>query len=1122
VVWNITGVGCPGFSPNDLTTADIHQFLSTYDLVLLTETWLMPEDSFEIEGYDTLSFARPSRRGRSRHGGLLVAWRQKSNMNVDILARKDDYYVLLDVSCNGAAWLVGLVYNPPASSPYRRGNLFEELGNDIAFHGLGKKILLLGDFNARTKNMQSLPYQTSHPRVSMDETMNNDGRDFLDMLSQLDMCILNGAVGADADIGRATFEIASGRSVVDYGAATRSALPGCGFAVLPMRVKSHHCPIDTALTFPKVQCRVLPSRGPILKMAKRLVVKPEGLRSISQAVRLAPAVMADLSHFSDALRDPAVPIEELADRFTVLVYSIAGPLGRICTSGATKRFPTNEWYDEECKVAKRAVHEASKRGDMTAFLALKQEYHRVTQLKKRQANARTYDEIQELYEHDKSGMWRAVKRFSKKTESCPIELDDFLEDMEKQHSPAAATDDSNNMDEFVRRNIDVPKCDDALLAVLDKPIEQEEVVVACKQLKQGKSVGSDGIPMNVLNCLISCTTILTALFNVVLSRGEYPAQWIEGMIAPILKPGKSASVPSNYRKITVIPHIGKLFEKVMENRLAIFESVAGSIDILNNGFSKGYRPADNLVILDCIIRRYRGMRRPVYVALIDFTQAFDLVNRNGLFYKLILMGFGSNALKTMHSMYQKSSSGFRLNGKVTDCIRTLLGVNQGSILSPRLFKKFFQDLKDYLTAPGVFLNNIMVRYLLWADDLVLLAADAMSLQSQLKNLEAYCQRSKMKINPTKTRIMLFDNIRGRKAVEDAPTFTLEGEVIHLSQGDVAYLGVTLNPQSADHMRAHVAEACKKAQKSLYRIYSLCKGVGTLPPQVAMKLFDSLVASVLRYGCEVWYSPVKACVDPVEKVHLKYMRYVLGVRQSTPIVALYGELGRAPLDISFRRQVVKYARYLFCRDDLLPQSPLWAARQYMTECWDIGVPCWLTKVSSLSDSATVDGILSGTLCVDGWVNGVRNRWRDDWLNQVTGTSKLRTYMLFKRSPVQELYLSHVRNVKHRKALTRLRVSSHNLAVERGRWTRPSTPSELRLCRHPGCDCVEDEMHVLVSCVRYAAAREALYASLREYGRHMVPFTAECFMLYVMMDENADVCKALARFISCVFTAHADVV
>ena len=106
-----------------------------------------------------------------------------------------------------------------------------------------------------------------------------------------------------------------------------------------------------------------------------------------------------------------------------------------------------------------------------------------------------------------------------------------------------------------------------LLQFLSSPITIDEIQKAIRKLKCKKAAGIDDIPAEFYkqgsNELLPA---LVLLFNVIITNGEYPSSWATGIIHPVHK--KAAhNVPDNYRKVTVTPCIGRLFEYVLNNSL---------------------------------------------------------------------------------------------------------------------------------------------------------------------------------------------------------------------------------------------------------------------------------------------------------------------------------------------------------------------------------------------------------------------------------------------------------------------------------------------------------------------------------------------------------------------------
>ena len=103
---------------------------------------------------------------------------------------------------------------------------------------------------------------------------------------------------------------------------------------------------------------------------------------------------------------------------------------------------------------------------------------------------------------------------------------------------------------------------------------------------------------------------------------------------------------------------------------------------------------------------------------------------------------------------------------------------------------------------------------------------------------------------------------------------------------------------------------------------------------------------------------------------------------------------------------------------------------------------------------------------------------------TQKNKLRTYRKFKRNYKREEYLSAVKNIKHRISMTKFRISDHCLEIEKGRYTRPYTKPEDRVCIKLCNNAVEDEAHFLFICPRYSNEREELFLTINNKTNHQL--------------------------------------
>ncbi len=133
------------------------------------------------------------------------------------------------------------------------------------------------------------------------------------------------------------------------------------------------------------------------------------------------------------------------------------------------------------------------------------------------------------------------------------------------------------------------------------------------------------------------------------------------------------------------------------------------------------------------------------------------------------------------------------------------------------------------------------------------------------------------------------------------------------------------------------------------------------------------------------------------------------------------------------------------------------------------------------------------------------------------NKLRTYKLFKTEFQLEGYLTHVHITKYRVALTRLRVSCHNLQIELGRFHKPSIPPEQRLCAH--CQQVEGEIHFLCVCPVYHSQREEVFSAACLLFPGFAYISTKDKLIYLMQSVNPTLMNILAKFVYVAFKLHA---
>ena len=237
--------------------------------------------------------------------------------------------------------------------------------------------------------------------------------------------------------------------------------------------------------------------------------------------------------------------------------------------------------------------------------------------------------------------------------------------------------------------------------------------------------------------------------------------------------------------------MGKLFSSLLLQRLIEFRSVACPDYPNQLGFRSGAQCSDHILTLSTIIQKYTKLPKgKVFACFVDYRKAFDTVCREALLYKLGSMGISGNFFACIKHMYSNSKTRIKLIQKLSETIDVTIGTEQGHPLSPELFKMFIHDLSTRLENIGELtvpmLNCFPISHLLWADDLILLALDAKSLQMQLDCLHEFVSEWELSINIQKTNIMVFN--KGSKLLNCSYGFRL-GELKVEPTKKYCYLGI---------------------------------------------------------------------------------------------------------------------------------------------------------------------------------------------------------------------------------------------------------------------------------------------------------------------------------------------
>ena len=297
----------------------------------------------------------------------------------------------------------------------------------------------------------------------------------------------------------------------------------------------------------------------------------------------------------------------------------------------------------------------------------------------------------------------------------------------------------------------------------------------------------------------------------------------------------------------------------------------------------------------------------------------------------------------------------------------------------------------------------------------------------------------------------------------------------------------------------------QAQKAIFKLNKYLYKFTFLAPKHKLDLFDKLITPILNYSSEVW--GFNQALN-VERVHLQFCKKILGVKKNTQNDFIYGELGRTSFITRRYLIIIKYWLKILKMSDF----------KYVKIVYKMMVTDFKLAPNKINWAFLLKHLLASLGFYHVWLHQevgndknfldvVNQRLTDNfiqnWHSRLENSSRATFYQniaVFQLQP----YLNNLNVFKFCQALTKLRVSSHRLQIEAGRWVKPNrTPINERVCIF--CNVLEDEFHFVLECKQYIDLRTT-YISKYYWDRpSMVKF------IDLINTTNKKVCHKLSVFI-----------
>ena len=431
-----------------------------------------------------------------------------------------------------------------------------------------------------------------------------------------------------------------------------------------------------------------------------------------------------------------------------------------------------------------------------------------------------------------------------------------------------------------------------LLDDLDAPPTLDEIKKALSKTNSGRASGKDSIPAEIFKA--AGPKALECFHDILLKIWEeeqMPSDFKDALIVSLYKNKGSKADCGNYRGISLLSIAGKIFARVVLNRLiTISERVLPEAQC---GFRPGRSTVDMIFAMRQIQEKCKEQNMPLHSVFIDLTKAFDTVNREALWSVLERFGCPPKLLKVIQLFHTGMNGQVLASGNMTEEFEITNGVKQGCVLAPVLFNIFFTAMLSHACSKlekGIYLkyrldgslfdlrrlqaktkvSTELIQEALFADDCSLNAHSEADLQIMIDHFAEASQLFGLTISIGKTEVL------HQPAPHTNPlpqNITIDGNNLK-NTTNFKYLGSIISADGS--IDQEIDQRISKASQALGRLKTKLLNHHNVKLQTKCKVYRAVVLSSLLYGSETW-TLYRKHITKLEQFHQRALRSILGIR-----------------------------------------------------------------------------------------------------------------------------------------------------------------------------------------------------------------------------------------------------
>ncbi|KAG7298180.1 hypothetical protein JYU34_018964 [Plutella xylostella] len=402
------------------------------------------------------------------------------------------------------------------------------------------------------------------------------------------------------------------------------------------------------------------------------------------------------------------------------------------------------------------------------------------------------------------------------------------------------------------------------------------------------AVGSDGVSRNMIIPIIDVVTpIITHIFNFSIDAETFPIIWKDAQITPIPKKSNPSSF-SDYRPISILSFLSKVFERLVHHQLNSFLSQNNILNPFQSGFRSGHSTVTALIKINDDIRWGMEKGELTVLTLLDFSNAFNTVDFDILLGILSSLNISPEAVGWFHSYLRGRRQRIRIEDTFSTWCSTNAGVPQGGVLSPLLFALFINGISQ----------TISCSYHLYADDLQIYCHsppqelhNAISMvNSDLDRISDWSKCHGLTVNPKKTQVILVGSSRLKSKIDwlQLPPITFDGVNIPFAD-KVKNLGILI-----DTNLTWVPQICEVSRKIFASSASLRRLRNFLPTATKISLAQTLLLPILDYADACYSDITQEQLNKLERLQNFCIRFIFGLRKYDRISEYRNKLKWLPI------------------------------------------------------------------------------------------------------------------------------------------------------------------------------------------------------------------------------------